>query len=622
MQLGCRDEELWIDSSRGVICHGPKGPSSSIPGGQLKFNDLPPTAELLQEEVLVRFLASHKSKKADDAFMAAMYYASIGEDVPERVDRPTIFTALTKTSIAVANNAWTSRWDNLVDQMCLENGLARFRLDEDGLFELILNWDVIKAWLSQAWSVFHACGVSLKDGSEDFKLVYPYWRLQGNIDKSPLKSQQRQQQPIYLFIYPPLSNLSNGKTSSFHYWSCHEDGHSHISPESCHDLGLPVELLLNARLYAHSWRSDTYKLTHQYQALRGFNPTTVDFARHLGYHNILQPLDDSDRFEDAQKDQTSPPPDTPTDHGGSLNIIDSEHSSDIPDPIQAEDTVFVGGTQDREGECNKSSYHDTPNKRRKTDFDCEETENCKYPHQILRHKDDATCNGQCMMDAGLRPIRPLPARNPPSPIMDLPHYIQRGTSASQLPPLHHNPPHNQVSYHYPPLPTGLSSRGVLSHYGSQTATASIHNPLSLPTCNMEKPLDMRHITELTSFDTTPPFNPYSMSESAYPINNPTTSTPDSPYADPSTYSVGNAAYAAGAGYSSGWPRDWQHETPNYRPGPPFIAADNSNPFVYRPSIASTSTFFPPIPFDDSHASPTFLARRGASPSEIPFKLIC
>ncbi|KAK1219474.1 hypothetical protein PQX77_017804 [Marasmius sp. AFHP31] len=71
-QLDCGDEELWMDSGRGVICHGPKGPYSEIPGDWLAFNDLPPTAELLQEEVLVRFLASHKSKEADDAFMNAL----------------------------------------------------------------------------------------------------------------------------------------------------------------------------------------------------------------------------------------------------------------------------------------------------------------------------------------------------------------------------------------------------------------------------------------------------------------------------------------------------------------------------------------------------------------------
>ncbi|KAJ8089576.1 hypothetical protein PM082_014832 [Marasmius tenuissimus] len=124
-QLGCDDEELWMDSSRGVICRGPKGPDSSIPADRFQLKDLPSTAELLQEEVLVRFLASHKSKEADDAFMDAMNYARNYEVVPERVDRPTIFSTQTKTPIAVANNAWKSLEDTLVERTCLENGLTR-----------------------------------------------------------------------------------------------------------------------------------------------------------------------------------------------------------------------------------------------------------------------------------------------------------------------------------------------------------------------------------------------------------------------------------------------------------------------------------------------------------------
>ncbi|KAK1223385.1 hypothetical protein PQX77_013738 [Marasmius sp. AFHP31] len=179
-QLSCQDEELWIDSSRGVICHGPKGPSSSIPEDELELGDLPPTTELLQEEVLVRFLASHKSQEADDAFMTAINDTWSYEDVPERVNRATIFLALTKTPIAVANNVWKSVYDNLVERMCLENG-----------------------WTS---------------------------------------------------------------------YGCR-----------------------------YAWHTKSYNNLHQYQIARGFDPTTADFARHLGYGHIFQPLDDSDRFEDIHE---------------------------------------------------------------------------------------------------------------------------------------------------------------------------------------------------------------------------------------------------------------------------------------------------------------------------------
>ncbi|KAL0058676.1 hypothetical protein AAF712_014637 [Marasmius tenuissimus] len=232
-----------------------------------------------------------------------MDYARNDENVPERVDRPTVFSTRTKTPIAVANNVWESLNDNLVDRTCLENGWTRFRLDGDRWVSLRLNWDAEKAWLSQAWRVFHARGVLLEDDLKDFTLVFPYVWLGGDLDESPSKCQLRRRQPIFLFIYPPHPNLLYGKTSSTHHWSFHEDGQPQISPELCWDLGLPIQLDFDDwGLKSHSWSTSNYQLIHQYQLLRGFDPTTTDFARHLGYNkNIFQPLNDDDRFREVDK---------------------------------------------------------------------------------------------------------------------------------------------------------------------------------------------------------------------------------------------------------------------------------------------------------------------------------
>ncbi|KAK1226114.1 hypothetical protein PQX77_010919, partial [Marasmius sp. AFHP31] len=591
-QWECADEEIWIDPTRGVVCRGPKGPPSYIYLLQLTIKDLPPTAELLQEEVLVRFLACQKSREADDAFIDVMTFTRNDENVPEQVDRPTIFSALTKTPIAAANNVWTSAGDFLVERTCLENGWTRFRFEGGGWLGLVLNADVERAWLSQAGSVFHARGVSLEDGLEDFNLIHPEAWLGGEIDKTPSKCQLRHQQPIFLFIYPPPPNLPRGKTSSLHHWSFQEDGHPRISPESCRDLGLPVELDYVYRCYSRSWPTTTYKPLHQYQIARGFDPTTADFARLLGYHTIFQPLGDSDRFEDVPKDQTSPLPDTSTGHGVSLNIVDSEYPSNTPDPIQVEDVVSESDPQETRDEWTESSYEDVPNKRWRANFEHGGIETRNHPHQVLRHKNYLDHDGPYMMDTGLRPMRPLPARSSPSPRVDPLHHVQQDTSAAQLHPMHLNPPDNRVSRRYPSLLTGLSSRGGLSHYDSKPSTASMYDSLFLPTSSVEESLYMPHIKDPNSFDTIPPFNTHRIPESAYSISKPATSMTDSPYANPSTYSVGNPAYAADAGYSSGWSGDWQLETPDHRSEPPLVAADNNN-FVYRPSVASMSTFFHP-----------------------------
>ncbi|KAJ8089544.1 hypothetical protein PM082_014800 [Marasmius tenuissimus] len=552
----CAYEEIWMDPTRGVVCRGPKGPYSYILVGALGFEDLPPTAELLQKEVLVRFLASHKSKEADDAFMYAMYHALNGEVVPERVNRPTVFSTLTKTPIAVANNLWGSRWDNLVDRTCLENGWTRFRLDEDGELDLRWNWGAEKAWLSQPWSVFHAWGVLLEDDREGFTLVFPCAWLVGHLDDSPSKCQLRRQQPIFLFIYPPPPNLPYGKTSSTHHWSLHEDGQPQLSPELCRDLSLPDQLDFEIRFFARSWSTDNYKLIRQYQTLRGFDPTTANFARHVGYgDHIFHPLDDSDRFKDVHKDQTSPSPQAPTDLGGSVNIIDSEYPLNTPDLIQAEDMVSVGNPQDRNYEYTKTSYRIVPNKRQKTSLKHGGIVTHNHSHEDFHHKADLTSNEQVVMDASLRLIRPLPAR---TSRMNRSPCVQQGASASQLHPLHHYPSDNPVSCRHPSLPTSLSPRDVSSPYGLTTSTANIIDPFPPLIHTAEQSLVVSHAMGSNSFNTAPPFGPYSTSEHAYSISHPTASTAVSPYADPSAYLVSTTStteYDANAGYNFRWSGD-------------------------------------------------------------------
>ncbi|KAJ8089549.1 hypothetical protein PM082_014805 [Marasmius tenuissimus] len=163
--------------------------------------------------------------------------------------------------------------------------------------------------------------------------VYPYVWLDGYLDKSPSKRQRRRQQPIFLFIYPPPPNPFDGKTSSTHHWSLHEDGQPQISPKLCCDLGLPVQLDFDDSFFARAWSTDSYKLVRQYQTLRGFDPTTADFARHLGYGNLFRPVDDSDRFEDVHKDEISACPAIPIDLKKAVTTIDS----DVPSPSNVRD---------------------------------------------------------------------------------------------------------------------------------------------------------------------------------------------------------------------------------------------------------------------------------------------
>ncbi|KAJ8081716.1 hypothetical protein PM082_007562 [Marasmius tenuissimus] len=286
-----------------------------MPCNGLGIGGLPLTIDFLQEGVLIRFLASQKSKQADRAVVGSFVSADVRSSlrdsafVPRRVSQPTVFSTLTNAPIAVANNVWTtSLFSNLSDRKLLENGLTRFALT-GSFWRIWLEWnrDADEAWISQASSIFHARGIDLEEDLGVYELVYPRTNLFGDfLGPSKAQLERRSQQPIYLFIHPPPYDLHDCKTPSLHHWSFHEDGRSPLSRKTCHSLGLPIQLKLE---YLHSyswfWPKDTYRQMHQYQLLRSFDPSTIDFARHVGYdEHIFRPVNNSDRFE-IQKE--SPP---------------------------------------------------------------------------------------------------------------------------------------------------------------------------------------------------------------------------------------------------------------------------------------------------------------------------
>ncbi|KAK1227906.1 hypothetical protein PQX77_009074 [Marasmius sp. AFHP31] len=278
-QLGCKSgDELWIDNGRGIFCRGPAFGMGYMVGRHFGELDVPLTADLLQIDVLLRFLASLKSWKVDRDIILFPSPSS-WVDGPVQVSQPTVISKLKSAQ----------KW---VDQC---NGNAK------------------DTWKSQAWRIFHNRGITLEDDLSIYYLVYPYAMLSSFIKPSeaqlkrqwsrpvePSEAQlnQQSQQPIFLFVRPPPSNPINRNTTSLHHWSFHKDGCSPLSPDTCYSLGLPTKLRYYSRNSANSWSNEDYQRIHQYQLLRGFDPSTTDFARHLGYDdNLFQSVNDSDRFE-------------------------------------------------------------------------------------------------------------------------------------------------------------------------------------------------------------------------------------------------------------------------------------------------------------------------------------
>ncbi|KAK1218284.1 hypothetical protein PQX77_019038 [Marasmius sp. AFHP31] len=562
-KLNCRERNLWVDFARGVICQGPEGPRSNIGWmlEEVKVENLPLTAEMLQEDVFLRFVASLKSKEFDRVFLYMMWQWDSNDDiykgVAESFDQPTIFSTLTKTPIAVANNVWTSG-RIFTERKALEKGLTRFRLEEDGSrLWLYLNENAGLAWLSQSSNIFQSCGISLDDDLSVYNVVYREAWLEGYLDDSPLKSQRRRQQPVYVFVYPPPPDLSNSKTSRLHFWSFHEDGQHRLSPESCLDFGLPIELEF-FRSHDFFRKINKYKLIHQYQLLRGFDTTTTDFAEHFGYGHTFQSIHHPDRFTEVDQE-----------HFNSLDRSvpsdSAECLSDMMDQQLAEVATSMTSNQDqinsREDGPTINSDRIANKRQRRMGYEAIARND---PEPDLRHKNNATNDHNLAMDGhNHRLVKSLPGRlrrfpypvnsHPPIPL-NYSHPPQ-GHQSQLHPPSYHN---NQPPYPYPSRPAYPSLGDVL--FASRVENMSSPTTADLSSFHLQSrgwPELSQNLAAPTYFDALPAFNAYNSAEIANTASNLSRSTMDLGHtasgAYPSVSTTANAfRYDLAATQNTGW----------------------------------------------------------------------
>ncbi|KAL0569967.1 hypothetical protein V5O48_011985 [Marasmius crinis-equi] len=103
-QMDCYvGDTLWMDTSRGVFCRGPRGPYCYIKGYFDFEKKLSLDAELLKEDVMARYLGSIKQnrKVIDGLFSDSQANASQTE-----VNRPTVMSTLTNTILALGRGVW------------------------------------------------------------------------------------------------------------------------------------------------------------------------------------------------------------------------------------------------------------------------------------------------------------------------------------------------------------------------------------------------------------------------------------------------------------------------------------------------------------------------------------
>ncbi|KAL0566827.1 hypothetical protein V5O48_015176, partial [Marasmius crinis-equi] len=295
----CNDNKIWLDPKKGELCEGPEGPHCEIPDEELELGSggVPCSAELLQDDSCLRFLASCKSKDVDQwitGLIAGEFNAGESE-VPE-VHQPT------NATIAVGGVFWEEGPGCVGEREAMGNGATRFTLGDKGdYFRVLSGWEERQVWMSQASCVFHQRGVSLDDDLSQYVLICPRLSLDGHLSTSETTCQRRCKKTIYLFVHPPTPSTPTKRctTSSLHHWSFDSTGQHPLPPETCEDLGLPTELDFEVSLnIRYRWTNEACKWMHEYQLARGFDPKTPDFARHLGY-STYQVQSDSDRFEDV-----------------------------------------------------------------------------------------------------------------------------------------------------------------------------------------------------------------------------------------------------------------------------------------------------------------------------------
>ncbi|KAG7090028.1 hypothetical protein E1B28_011649 [Marasmius oreades] len=297
--LGCTINELWMDPTQGRFCRGPIGPKC-WDWPKRDFSVIVPSdVEFLKEDVITRYFAS---KQNDPALLYTLTYSCHYERLDGDIPATYVISGLTDSAIAFVENVRWESWEGCLDRRRrMRDGTRRFRL-RDGRKIAVDSFSERTAWLAQALSVFHAHNISL-DEAFSTTLVFPRLELTGTLQKSKHKRQRRQvSPPIYLIVLPSPYPL--------YHWSLDPAGQTPpLSPEMCKYFGLPFKLFLKVSPGQCSWPTKVYKLIHDYQIARNFDPKTSDFARSLGYP-IFTVIPAENRFQEIVEEHPNMPTDS------------------------------------------------------------------------------------------------------------------------------------------------------------------------------------------------------------------------------------------------------------------------------------------------------------------------
>ncbi|ESK83773.1 hypothetical protein Moror_11093 [Moniliophthora roreri MCA 2997] len=334
--MGCSEDNLWMNTAGGVFLSGPDGPFAPVPRSNVvKSIVVPTTVDMLKDDTCVRFFVNFGTSVDDSVLECArrnleptylhdLFPATAGDHQSEDSDHPNwssathpylrrlwrnppdhlpmnVIGGLRFDTIYSSSMEAVARWPSeagslwewqeykrkgLVEGTVLDGGLTRFKLDltrgKEVYFEARDTWERLqKGWLSQSSWAFNA--VDVTEEKERFFNVDPPW-LKIRSTRHPTASRTLRNDEhliegtpptsIYLFLCPfPVS------VSELVSWI---EGQPYFwSFDKTGQSRMSEEEYNSVRL--RSWSTHIYTTLQDWQRARGFDPATSDWARELGY---------------------------------------------------------------------------------------------------------------------------------------------------------------------------------------------------------------------------------------------------------------------------------------------------------------------------------------------------
>uniref|UniRef100_A0A0W0FR35 Uncharacterized protein n=1 Tax=Moniliophthora roreri TaxID=221103 RepID=A0A0W0FR35_MONRR len=288
-------DDIWMDTASGTLINGPDGPVRCLNSDII----MPPTADMLKDDTCLRFF-SKLGTSVDDYFLGGLFCGA------SRAYLDDLQVVQHHQFQSTDNPGWTikylnSLWRNAPRQLPMDAiGSLRF----DTIYSSSL--EVAARWPTEA---VNAPYLELRTTLHEYEYDGPATFLDGiSEDCGSLAEDAR---PIYLFLDPLPMSISelvswNNGPSCKYFWSFNKNGQSRLSKEECEQWHLPtLSLEVDCDTQLFSWSADIYIILRDWQAARGFDLATADWARELGYPELEFPWKNQSRFEEIMEGFTT-----------------------------------------------------------------------------------------------------------------------------------------------------------------------------------------------------------------------------------------------------------------------------------------------------------------------------